>query len=159
RTRLHRYSDKAGRDAARRVRHAKDPRVRQADGGRAAVSLKGNTAEFPLDVLIRLMRDQKKTGGLMLRSSAAEGALGLDEGRVIVAVFDDEQPIPALGAVFEMGTAEFEFTPWDQPPPANLEGDLDELLRKAREHREWLAAVRQLIPTDRIRFRLSERAA
>ena len=123
------------------------------------MSLKGSTAEFPLDVVIRLLRDQKKTGELHLTSPAGEGSLGLAEGRVVVAVFGDEQPVPALGEIFELGTADFEFTPWDEAPPANLEGDLDDLLRKAREHREWMAAVRAVIPSDRYRFRLSERAA
>lgn len=123
------------------------------------MSLKGSTAEFPLDVLIPLLRDQKKTGELALRSPGGEGALGFSDGRVVVAVYGDEKPIAALGAIFEMATADFEFTPWDEAPPANLEGDLDELLRKAREHREWMASVREIIPHDRMRFRLSERAA
>ena len=123
------------------------------------MSLKGSTAEFPLDVLIRFLRDQKKTGELTLRSPKGEGALGLNEGRVVVAVFADESPIASLGEIFEMPASDFEFTPWDDAPPGNLEGDLDELLRKAREHREWMASVRQVIPTDRTRFRLSERAA
>ena len=123
------------------------------------MTLKGSTAEFPLDVLIRLLGDQKKTGELTLRSPAGEGALGLAGGRVVVAVYGDEKPIPALGEIFEMGTADFEFTPWDDAPSANLEGDLDELLRKAREHRQWMTSVREVIPTDRTRFRLSERAA
>lgn len=123
------------------------------------MSLKGNTAEFPIAVLVRLLGDQKKTGELTLRGSAGEGAIGLAEGRVVTAVFGDEAPIPALGAVFDMNDADFEFIPWNDPPPANLEGDLDELLRKADEHRKWLAGVREVIPTDRTRFRLSERAA
>jgi len=123
------------------------------------VSLKGRTTEFPLRVLITLLADQKKTGELALRGSSGEGALGLAEGRVVAAVFGDESPIPALGAVFDMRDADFEFTPWNDPPPANLEGELDELLRKADDHRRWLAGVREVIPNDRVRFRLSERAA
>ena len=120
------------------------------------MTLKGNTREFPLDVLVRLLAETKKTGELSVRGASGEGALGIAEGRVVTAVFGEEQPIPALGEVFEMAEAEFEFTPWDDAPPPNLEGELNDLLRKAKEHREWLAAVRQVIPTDRMRFRLSE---
>lgn len=123
------------------------------------MSLKGNTAEFPIAVLVRLLGDQKKTGELTLRGAAGEGALGLADGRVVTAVFGDEVPIAALGAVFDLQDADFEFIPWNDAPPANLEGDLDELLRKAEDHRRWLAGVREVIPSDRTRFRLSERAA
>ncbi len=123
------------------------------------MSLKGNTAEFPIAVLVRLLGDQKKTGELTLRGSTGEGALGLADGRVVTAVFGEEAPIPALGAVFDLKDADFEFIPWNDPPPANLEGDLDELLHKAEDHHKWLAGVREVIPTDRTRFRLSERAA
>lgn len=123
------------------------------------MSLKGNTAEFPIAVLVHLLGEQKKTGELTLRGPKGEGALGLAQGRVVTAVFGDEAPIPALGAVFDMADADFEFTPWNDPPPANLEGELDELLRKAEDHRKWLASVREVIPSDRTRFRLVERAA
>ncbi len=123
------------------------------------MTLKGNTADFPLDVVIRLLADTKKTGELALRGEGGEGALGVAMGRVVTAVFGDESPIPALGAIFRMGVAEFEFTPWNDAPEANLEGDLEENLRKAEEHRQWLASVREVIPDDRARFRLSERAA
>ncbi|HET7700978.1 MAG TPA: DUF4388 domain-containing protein [Candidatus Limnocylindria bacterium] len=123
------------------------------------MTLKGNTQDFPLDVVIRLLADTQKTGELALRGEAGAGALGIASGQVVTAVYGDEAPIPALGAIFSMGPAEFEFTPWDQAPDANLEGDLQENLRKAEEHRQWLASVREVIPEDRVRFRLSERAA
>jgi hypothetical protein len=123
------------------------------------MSLKGSTKDFPLDTLIRLLADTHKTGELSLRGAAGEGALGIADGRVVTAVFADEAPIPALGAIFDMGEADFEFTPWSDTPTANLEGELGELLRKAEDHRKWLASVREVIPNDRVRFRLSERAA
>lgn len=123
------------------------------------MTLRGNTRDFPLDVLLRLLADTKKTGELSMRGTAGEGALGLAEGRVVTAVFGDEPPVPALGAIFDLGPADFEFTPWDEAPAPNLEGDLDDLRRKAEEHRRWLASVREVIPNDRVRFRLSERAA
>ncbi|HYR93647.1 MAG TPA: DUF4388 domain-containing protein, partial [Methylomirabilota bacterium] len=123
------------------------------------MTLRGSTGEFPLEVVLRLLADQKKTGELAIRGQGGEGALGIAQGRVVTAVFADEQPVPALGSIFQITEAQFEFTPWDEAPPANLEGDLQDNLRKANEYREWLAAVRQVVPNDQLRFRLSERAA
>ncbi len=123
------------------------------------MSLRGSTAEFPLQVVLRLLGESKKTGQLTIRSGAGDGALGIAEGRVVAALFGDQSPIPALGSLFEMGEADFEFVVWSDAPAANLEGDLDENLRKAEEYRAWLARVREVIPHDGIRFRLSEKAA
>jgi hypothetical protein len=116
------------------------------------------------------------------------GALGIADGRVVTAVFGEEEPLLALGAIFALDGAEFEFTPWDDAPPANLEGktlaDLlrqadaakkaaEEARRKAEEEREAarrkaeeeaeaerqrIAALRAVIPSDDLKFRLSERA-
>ena len=123
------------------------------------MTLKGTLSEFPLDALLRLLADTKKTGELSLRAPSGEGALGIAEGKVVTSVYGEDQPIPALGAIFGMTEAEFEFTPWPDAPPANLEGELQDNLRKAGEYREWIASVRQVVPNDRVRFRLSERAA
>ena len=123
------------------------------------MTLKGSTNDFPLDVLIRLLSDTKKTGELSIRGTKGEGALGLTEGQVVTAVFGQEKPIPALGAIFAIGEATFEFTPWDDAPTANLQGTLQENLKRADDHAKWLASVREVIPHDGIRFRLSERAA
>src|SRR5688500_18427764 len=49
--------------------------------------------------------------------------------------------------------------PWGDPPPANLAGDLNELLDRAVVQRDKIVQDRSLIPDDRMRFRLSERAA
>ena len=124
------------------------------------MTLKGNTADFPLETVLRLLGETKKTGELTLRSEKGAGALGLAEGRVVTSVFGDEAPIPALGSIWDMGSdVDFEFTPWNDPPPANLEGELQDNLRKADEYKKWRESVRQVIPHDRMRFRLSERAA
>ena len=72
------------------------------------MTLQGNTRDFPLGVLLRLLGDTAKTGELTLRGPAGEGALGLAGGKVVTAVFGDEKPIPALGAVFALAEAEFE---------------------------------------------------
>jgi hypothetical protein len=123
------------------------------------MTLKGTTKEFPLDVVLRLLKDSKKTGELAMRGPKGEGALGLAEGRVVTAVYGSEKPIPALGAVFDLGEVDFEFVPWTEAPAANLEGELEENLKRADEYAKWLADVREVIPHDGIRFRLSERAA
>jgi hypothetical protein len=124
------------------------------------VTLKGSTKEFPLETLLRLLHDTKKTGELTVRGAGGEGALGLADGRVVTAMYTGEtKPIPALGAVFKIGEAQFEFIPWDDAPPANLEGELEENLKHAEDYAKWLADVRQGIPHDGMRFRLSERAA
>ena len=123
------------------------------------MTLKGSTKDFPLETLLRLLQDTKKTGELTIRGEGGEGALGLAQGRVVTAMFGDEKPIPALGAVFKIREADFEFMPWDDAPAANLEGELDENLKRAEEYAKWLASVREVIPHDGIRFRLSERAA
>src|SRR5207247_494493 len=66
----------------------------------------------------------------------------------------------ALGGIFAISEAEFEFTPWASPPESNLEsGDLVALLKRAAEARDRLAAIRSQIPDDHARFRPSEKAA
>src|SRR5207244_6142521 len=73
---------------------------------------------------------------------------------------DGEGGENALGAIFSISQAEFEFTPWETAPEANLEGgDLVTLLKRAAEARDRISAIRTSIPDDRMRFRLSEKAA
>ena len=62
------------------------------------MTLQGSTNDFPLEVLLRLLADTKKTGELTIRGANGDGALGLSEGQVVTAVFAQEKPIPALGA-------------------------------------------------------------
>ena len=152
------------------------------------MTLRGNVQDFPLRSVLDLLGQTKKTGELQVRAGDRVGALGIADGRVVTAVFGEEEPLLALGAIFAIDGAEFEFTPWDDAPPANLDsGTLDELLgkaaeakrqaeearRKAEEEREAarrkaeaeaeaerqrIAELRTLIPTDDVPFRLSERA-
>ncbi|HKY51738.1 MAG TPA: DUF4388 domain-containing protein [Candidatus Limnocylindria bacterium] len=152
------------------------------------MTLRGSLQDFPLRSVLDLLAKTKKTGELQVRRDERVGALGVADGRVVTAVFGEEEPLLALGQIFDLETAEFEFTPWDDAPPANLEGgSLDELLKKAGEakkaaeearrreeeareaarkkaeeeaeaERQRIAALRALIPSDDLVFRLSERA-
>ncbi len=98
------------------------------------MTLRGSVHDFPLRSVLEMLAQTKKTGELQLRAGDQVGALGIADGRVVTAVFGEEEPLLALNAIFAIQDAEFEFTPWDDAPPANLEsGKLDELLRKAEE--------------------------
>jgi hypothetical protein len=124
------------------------------------MTLRGSTRDFPLESVIGLLAGTSKTGELQLRGAATVGALGFASGRLVAAVMDGEAGEDALGAIFAMSEADFEFTPWASPPEANLEsGDLLAVLKRAAQARDRLVEVRESIPDDRIRFRLSEKAA
>src|SRR4030081_2116543 len=152
------------------------------------MTLRGNVRDFPLRAVLEMLGQTKKTGELQVRVDDRVGALGIADGRVVTAVFNEDEPLLALGAIFALDGAEFEFTPWDDAPPANLEGkslaDLlrqadaakkaaEEARRKAEEEaeaarkkaeeeaeaeRQRIAALRAVIPSDDLAFRLSERA-
>jgi len=124
------------------------------------VTLRGSTSEFPLESVIGLLAGTSKTGELQVRSDAKVGALGFASGRLVAAVMDGEGGENALGAIFAISQADFEFTPWESAPEANLEaGDLVSLLKRAAEARDRISTIRASIPDDRMRFRLSEKAA
>jgi uncharacterized protein DUF4388 len=124
------------------------------------VTLRGSTSDFPLESVIGLLAGTSKTGELQVRGDSKVGALGFASGRLVAAVMDGEGGENALGAIFSISQAEFEFTPWESAPDANLEGgDLVSLLKRAAEARDRISAIRASIPDDRMRFRLSEKAA
>jgi uncharacterized protein DUF4388 len=124
------------------------------------VTLRGSTSDFPLESVIGLLAGTSKTGELQVRADAKVGALGFAGGRLVAAVMDGEGGENALGAIFSITQAEFEFTPWETAPEANLEsGDLVSLLKRAAEARDRITTIRASIPDDRMRFRLSEKAA
>ena len=124
------------------------------------MTLRGSTSDFPLESVIGLLAGTSKTGELQVRGDAKVGALGFASGRLVAAVMDGEGGENALGAIFSISQAEFEFTPWETAPEANLEGgDLVTLLKRAAEARDRLTNIRASIPDDRMRFRLSEKAA
>ncbi|HKC90836.1 MAG TPA: DUF4388 domain-containing protein [Candidatus Limnocylindria bacterium] len=124
------------------------------------MTLRGSTSDFPLESVIGLLAGTSKTGELQVRGDSKVGALGFASGRLVAAVMEGEGGDNALGAIFAISQAEFEFTPWESAPEANLEaGDLVSLLKRAAEARDRISAIRALIPDDRTRFRLSEKAA
>jgi len=124
------------------------------------VTLRGSTSDFPLESVIGLLAGTSKTGELQVRGDAKVGALGFASGRLVAAVMDGEGGENALGAIFAISQADFEFTPWESAPEANLEGgDLVTLLKRAAEARDRISNIRASIPDDRMHFRLSEKAA
>jgi len=123
------------------------------------MTLQGSTKDFPLESVVGLLAGTSKTGELQIRGADQVGALGFSNGRLVAAVCGDHGGEDALGAIFSIRDATFEFMPWTEAPEGNLEGDLDALLRRAAESRDRLASIRAVIPDDAMRFRLSERAA
>ena len=124
------------------------------------MTLRGEIDSFPLETVIQLIHSTNKTGQLEIRGAdSTGGTLGFDGGRLIAAIAGEDVGEPALGAVFALGAGSFEFIPWNDAPTANLSGDLDQLLDRAFEERDRFVAIRKVIPDDRSRFRLSERAA
>src|SRR6266508_6023846 len=107
------------------------------------MTLRGSLQDFPLRAVLDLLAKTKKTGELQVRLDERIGALGVAGGKVVTAVFAEEEPLLALGGIFALEGAEFEFTPWDDAPPANLEGTLDELLRKADDAKKQAEEARR----------------
>jgi hypothetical protein len=124
------------------------------------VTLRGSTSDFPLESVIGLLAGTSKTGELQVRGDSTVGALGFAGGRLVAAVMEGEGGENALGAIFAISQAEFEFTPWESAPEANLEaGDLVTVLKRAADARDRITTIRESIPDDRMRFKLSEKAA
>ncbi len=124
------------------------------------MTLRGELDSFPLETVVQLVHSTNKTGQLEIRDGdATGGTLGFDGGRLVAAIAGEDQGELALGSIFAVGMGTFEFIPWNEPPAPNLAGDLDQLLDRAVEERDRIVAVRKIIPDDRSRFRLSERAA
>ena len=124
------------------------------------MTLRGEIEAFPLETVVQMIHSTNKTGQLEIRGADDQGGtLGFDGGRLVAAVAGEDVGEPALGAVFAVESGSFEFIPWGDAPGANLSGDLNQLLDKAVEERDRLVAIRKIVPDDRSRFRLSERAA
>src|SRR5437870_4558697 len=124
------------------------------------MTLRGETEAFPLETVVQMIPSTNKTGQLEIRGADdGGGTLGFDGGRLVAAVAGEDVGEPALGMVFAATAGAFEFIPWGDAPAGNLSGDLDQLLERAAQERDRIVAIRKVIPDDRSRFRLSERAA
>jgi len=123
------------------------------------MTLRGEIEAFPLETVVRLIHTTNKTGQLEVRGGDGGGTLGFDGGRLVAAVAGEDVGEPALGMVFAATAGTFEFIPWGDAPAGNLSGDLDQLLERGAQERDRIVAIRKVIPDDRSRFRLSERAA
>ena len=124
------------------------------------MTLRGEIEAFPIETVVQMIHSTNKTGQLEVRGADSQGGtLGFDGGRLVAAVAGEDVGEPALGAIFAVESGSFEFIPWGDAPGANLSGDLNQLLDKAVEERDRLVAIRKIVPDDRSRFRLSERAA
>nr|MBA3376620.1 DUF4388 domain-containing protein [Actinomycetota bacterium] len=123
------------------------------------MTLRGSVASFPLETIVQLIAATAKTGQLEIRSGGESGTIGFADGRLVSAMSGDDSGDLALGAVFALADGEFEFIPWDDPPAANLTGDLNQLLDRAVVQRDRIVGDRELIPDDRMRFAMSDRAA
>ena len=123
------------------------------------MTLRGQIADFPIETVLQLLASTGKTGQLEVRGEGQSGSLGFDGGRLVSASTGEDAGEAALGAVFTIDHGDFEFIPWKDAPAANLTGDLDQLLDRAVVERNKIIAIRQIVPRDDLRFRLSERAA
>lgn len=124
-----------------------------------SVVLRGSVAEFPLETVVQLLAGTAKTGRLEIQGDDGLAILGFGDGRLSSATAGEEDGDVALGLTFTLGSGSFDFVPMSEQPGADLTGDLDELLDRAAELRDRIAAVRALIPSDRSRVQLSDRAA
>ena len=123
------------------------------------MTLRGEIESFALETIVQLVASTSKTGQLEVNGPFASGTLGFDGGRLVAASAASDVGEVALGSVFANQTGSFEFVPWTDPPAANLSGSLDQLMDRALAERDRILAIRDKIPDDRLRFRLSERAA
>lgn len=123
------------------------------------IVLSGETSDFPLETVVQLLAHTKQTGRLEIRSDYGASTLGLAGGSLVSARAEEETGDLALGATFAIERAEFSFVQTAEAPAADLTGELDELLDRAAEMRVRIAAIRALVPNERERFVLSERAA
>ncbi|MBI2773520.1 MAG: DUF4388 domain-containing protein [Chloroflexi bacterium] len=123
------------------------------------MTLRGALDAFPLETVLQLLAVTAKTGELEARDQERVAILSLSGGRLVSAKYEDESGDLALGAAFAIRSGDFEFIPMGSVGDADLQGDLDALLDRAVEHRDRLIAMRELIPHDGVRFKLSDRAA
>ena len=125
------------------------------------MSLRGSVPEFPLEAVLRFLSANGKTGVLRVSGARGHGGVGLDAGRLVSAVVseDADEGDEALGALLALPAADFEFRPGDLMGPESLAGDTEAILARASDERDRTSRIREVVPHDRLVFRLSDRAA
>ena len=125
------------------------------------MSLRGSVPEFPLEAVLRFLLTSGKTGVLQVTGARGQGSVGLDAGRLVSASSseDVDQGDEALGALLALAAAEFDFRPGDLMGPESLSGDTEAILARACSERDRTLRIREIVPHDRLVFRLSDRAA
>src|SRR5438093_8527320 len=121
------------------------------------MTLSGSLSDFPLEGVLRLLESTHKTGMLEISGDGEVGRLELTDGTLSAAYAEDEKGDSAIASIIEMSEAAFAFRS-SSTGPANLTGSLDDIFARARALQERRAAVRSVIPNDRMRFELSPRA-
>lgn len=134
----------------------REPLERSASGD--PIVLSGETADFPIETIVQLLAHTGQTGLLEIKSEFGTSTLGIAAGRLVSARAEEETGDLALGATFAIERADFQFVPTSNVPEADLTGELDDLLDRAAEMRVRIAAIRSLVPNERARFVLSDRA-
>lgn len=122
------------------------------------IVLRGRLPDFPLETIVQLLAETKKTGRLEVRAGRDSSALGMADGQLVSANAGEEEGELGLGLAFTAQEGEFDFVPMDDAPAPNLSGALDPLLDRAAGIRDRIVGIRGLIPNERARFTLSERA-
>ncbi len=122
------------------------------------IVLRGRLPDFPLETILQLLAETKKTGRLEVRSGRDRSTIGMSDGSLVSAQSGEEEGEIALGAAFTAQEGEFDFVPMSDAPAANVSGALDPLLDRATDIRDRIVAIRALIPNERATFTLSERA-
>lgn len=120
------------------------------------MALTGDLAEFGLEQILRLLDLSASTGRLTVRGPDARLSLEVHRGAV-AAVRGDEDGEAALGFALaaRVGTFSFASAPVEGEAIAST---LDELLERARTSAAELTEIRASVPSDDVRFRMSERA-
>lgn len=110
----------------------------------------GNINKVGLAEVLRLLSGTKQTGRLILKQREAEGALGLEEGKIVQAKAGEETGMPAIYQIILWREAQFAFE--DGPLPENRARELagfdtkvivDGIAKKIDE----LAALEQAVPS------------
>lgn len=109
--------------------------------------------------MLQLLAAAERAGELEVRGDDGQrGFLGVSAGRLVSARYDDEDGYLALGAISGILSGGFELLPQDAVDRRDLAGDLEALLERAAVERERVASIREVVPSERTRFRLSQPA-